>query len=244
MFAINFLDLTSELERQQKIEQQQKDIEQALALAEESNRLKSEFIGKISHELHTPLNGILGLSEILLNSQLSTEQTEYIEKIHSSGNGLLGLVSNILEFTKHETDHPLQPETIQPVKILKTLRDEFVGAIEIKKLKLVIKKQNDVPDEIELNNSGFLNVVRCLVDNAIKFTKEGTITVSLQIKEVAQQKNLILEVLDTGIGIELSQQKDIFETFKQIDGSIRREHGGLGLVSISLATSLSHLRVL
>ena len=229
LFAINFLDLTSELERQKKIEQQQRDIEQALAHAEESSRLKSEFIGNISHELRTPLNGILGLSEILLDSGLSIEQAEYIEKIHSSGKGLLSLVSNILEFTKQETGQRPQPETIQPANILKNLRDEFTAAIEAKQLKLIIKKQKDVPDEIELSNTGFLNIARCLIDNAIKFTHQGVITVSLQIKETQQQKDLILEVSDTGIGIDESQQENIFGAFKQIDGSIQRAHGGLGL---------------
>ncbi len=229
LFAINFLDLTPELERKKKIEQQQKDIEYALADAEESNRLKSEFIGNISHELRTPLNGILGLSEILLDSGLSTEQAEYIEKIHSSGKGLLSLVSNILEFTRHETCNIQLAETIQPNKILKSLRDEFATQIENKKLQLIIKKQKGIPDKIELNNTGFANIARCLLDNAVKFTSKGEITVSLKIEESAQQKDLILEVSDSGIGIAESQQENIFDAFKQIDSSIQRRQGGLGL---------------
>lgn len=238
LFAISFQDLRPEIQQQQKILEQQNKIKQALAKAEESNKLKSEFIGNISHELRTPLNGILGLSEVLLNTELSKEQQQYAESIFVSGKGLLNIVNNILEFTKLGQKNKKQAETIQTIEVLQAIRDEFEPGVKEKELQLVIRKQKDVPEVLDFPDTGFLNMLRCLIDNAIKFTKEGEILIQFSMAD-AEQKKLVVAVTDTGIGIAEEQRNSIFNDFIQADGSIERSHGGLG-IGLTIASNIAN----
>ena len=241
LFAISFIDISADLAQQKKIEEQQETISKALEKAQESNRLKAEFIGNISHELRTPLNGILGLSEVLLNTELSKEQHQYVDSISASGSGLLNMVNNILEFTKLGKQQEKQRETIETVEYLSSIRSEFEDRVQGINLALKIRKQKNVPEILSLEDTGLINLTRCLIDNAIKFTHKGSITIELSYTDIEQQK-LHLSIIDTGIGMSDSQQKNVFNAFTQVDSSIQRSFGGLGIgltIVSNIANSLN-----
>ncbi len=229
LFAISFVDLTDELEKQTQIEVQQQYIEQALQESEKTSQLKSDFIGNISHELRTPLNGILGLSEVLKDSALSAEQYTYVENIYTSGKKLLNIVDNILQFSRYENERTLEPETVNTRDILAKIRDEYSTVAEQKNIQFKIRKQKTVSDELSFVDSGFYKLVQVLVDNAVKFTDKGEVVLSLSLTEENQSSLLIVTVADTGIGIAEENLDRLFTPFSQADTSIKRAHGGLGL---------------
>ncbi|MBF0160643.1 MAG: response regulator [Magnetococcales bacterium] len=197
-----------------------------LELAESANRSKSYFLASMSHEIRTPIHVITGLGSLLAESELSNQQREYVEIINRAGNGLLALVNDILDLSKIEAGQ-FELENA-PFNV----RDLLNGSISIlslpardKGLQIVCLVDDDVPDEMIGDADRLRQIFLNLINNAIKFTKTGNITIHVTYRD----NNLHAAVVDTGKGIPKNKQEIIFSPYMQSDSFVRRQHGGTGL---------------
>lgn len=216
---------------------------QIQAKAEElalSTKYKSEFLANMSHELRTPLNSVLLLSRLLSENHernLTQEQVEYANVIQTSGKGLLTLIDEILDLTKIEAGKmELEVGEVKLEGLNNELRSLFAPIAKEKGIAFIVETDKDVPPAIETDKLRLEQILRNLISNALKFTKKGSVTLSLQ-KEAGM---LLFGVKDTGIGIPKEKQQIIFEAFQQADGSTRRQFGGTGL-GLSISRELAKL---
>jgi signal transduction histidine kinase len=218
---------------------QTEELKAAKQAAEAASRAKSEFLANISHELRTPMNGIIGITEIVLDSELSAEQRENLCTVKSSADSLLSLIGNILDFSEIESGKP------GPDRSEYSLRDCVDEAIKAmsphareKGLKLIERTRHDVPDLLVGDHSHLRQIIGHLVDNAIKFAERGEIVIEIGIEMLLKDGILLhCSVADTGIGIPPEKQRSIFDVFSQADGSLTRNHGGVGL-GLTIASRL------
>ncbi|HBZ55503.1 MAG TPA: hypothetical protein DEO88_08860, partial [Syntrophobacteraceae bacterium] len=214
---INLVDITSLVE--------------ARIRAELASRTKSEFIANMSHEVRTPMHAIIGLSQVLGEGALSTEQRECVQMIQASADHLLNIINAVLDFSKIEAGK-LELEKV-PFKIERTIQN-VLGTAAVraqgKNLTFVSQVAPDVPIELVGDPVRLQQVLFNLMDNAIKFTHEGHIGVTIGIQEMNSESALLkFSVADTGIGIPRDMVNVIFESFTQVDSSITRRFGGTGL---------------
>ncbi|WP_299051694.1 ATP-binding protein [uncultured Nocardioides sp.] len=199
--------------------------------AEEASRQKSEFLATMSHEIRTPLNGVIGLNDLLRTTTLDEHQDRLVSGVGASGRALLGLVDDILDFSKIEAGQLLL-ETID-VDLRAVLDDVVAMTAETaraRRVEVVWHCDRDVPALVRSDRVRLTQVVSNLVSNAVKFTEDGEVVVSLRaVGPTGPTVPLLLEVSDTGVGIDPSRVRSIFEPFIQADATTTREYGGTGL---------------
>jgi signal transduction histidine kinase/DNA-binding response OmpR family regulator len=232
--------LTEDLDR--KVRERTVELVAATHVAEEANQAKSEFLANMSHEIRTPLNGIIGMTELALDTTLSFEQREYLTMVKSSADALLSILNDILDFSK------IEMRKLELEQIPFSIRDHLAEVLrplalraEQKDLEVVCHVLPDVAN-VAVGDPGRLRQVLVnLVGNAIKFTDRGQILVQVEtISKTADTMELHFFVSDSGIGVPSEKQKAIFEPFKQADGSTTRRFGGTGL-GLAISSTLVEL---
>ncbi|SDM37863.1 Signal transduction histidine kinase [Geoalkalibacter ferrihydriticus] len=210
--------------------------------AEAANRAKSTFLANLSHELRTPMVGVLGMSDLLLSSPLDERQKQLTETVRGSGEALLGILDDLLDIAKIEAGRlTLVSSAFDPHQII----EDAVRLLEVtsrnKGLRLGCHIDPGVPHHLLGDGGRLRQIIINLVGNAVKFTPAGAVQVEMRPLNIASETALLrLEVQDTGIGIEKEVQEKIFEAFAQGDNSTSRQYGGSGL-GLAIVRELVHL---
>lgn len=202
----------------------------AKRIADENSRLKSEFLATMSHELRTPMNAIEGFTGIILKRMAGTDYNEktarYLEKIKSNSKRLLGLINDFLDLSRIESGrYELAYLPIAPHTLAQQWRETLSVLADNKGLTFDVDVDPELPVTIYGDEESLSKIVINLVGNAIKFTEQGLVKLSLQ----KHDQVMVLQVSDTGMGIPPHAREYIFEEFRQVDQSSKRQHGGTGL---------------
>lgn len=205
--------------------------------AKDANRSKSEFLANMSHEIRTPMNGVLGMTEVLKLTELSDKQKDYAGMIYKSASNLMVILNDILDFSKIESGKlELNPISFDLREMAEEIILLMATTAKAAKVEFIVDYAENLPNVLIGDEVRIRQILTNLISNAIKFTKNGHILLSLEGTQLESNVELTIKVEDTGIGISEENLKKIFETFTQAEGSTTRQYGGTGLgLTISLA---------
>lgn len=220
-------------------QRQTEELKQLTAEANQANIAKSDFLAVISHELRTPLTGIMGLADLLRLSNLDEEQTGRLDELSGSAETLMLLLNEVLDFSKIEAGHlDLEKMPFSLTDTMSSVHGLFATSASAKGVTLDIDLSDIEHDAVVGDQTRIRQVVSNIVNNAVKFTKKGSVIISVSQGETEDGDSLTcIEVRDTGVGIPAARLETIFKPFSQADGTITRKFGGTGL-GLSIAKSL------
>jgi two-component system, sensor histidine kinase len=211
----------------------EKAILRAKEQAEAANNAKGEFLANMSHEVRTPLNGVLGMLQILQKSQLNEEQRECLEVALNSGRSLIRIIGDILDLSKIESGKmDIKEERVEIEEIIHSIQDTFINEAKLKDIAVQCRIDSALPVFVKGDSGRLRQILFNLVGNAVKFTKQGQVGIRAFHENMGTNSDcfdLCFEVFDTGIGIPEDKINVIFEPFTQVDGSYTRKYGGTGL---------------
>jgi len=220
---------TEELQAQSdELQEQNIELDVQKREVEEANRLKSEFLSNMSHELRTPLNSIMALSRTLImqaKDKISSEENKYLEIIERNGKNLLNLINDILDLSKIEAGKlEITLQTFSINSIIQNIKENLSSIAEEKEIKIYLDLADNLP-KIESDPEKVYQILQNVIGNAVKFTQKGSVTISTDVDE----NQMVVKVIDTGIGISQEELPYVFEEFRQADGSTSRQFEGTGL---------------
>lgn len=236
-------DITAQAELEENLRRARRDSEQARVAAESASHAKTAFVASMSHEIRTPLNGVLGHLELLSRSSLSPAQRERLDRIRLSADALLGIISDVLDFSRIEAGQlDIDPMPFELRPLIEQAALLFAPAAQRKGVKLYFSIDPALADGYVSDVHRLRQILNNLLGNAVKFTESGRIIVRVSAGEPTGEAPtwLRFQVVDSGIGMSEQQVAELFQPFTQADASISRRFGGSGL-GLALCQQLSHL---
>ncbi len=221
---------TINAELEQRILQRTEELESALSLANEGNRAQTEFIAMMSHEVRTPLNGIIGFSELLKTYDFDKDIKDIVYMLHDSSQDLLSLLNEVLDFSKLEANKvELEMRPFDLEQFMQSIMETFRPLADKNDLTLKLELNQQTGRHYLGDSMRLRQVLNNLINNAIKFTPQGQVTVVVDSEAIGSEVILSFHVIDTGIGIDNDALESLFSPFTQADSSITRQYGGTGL---------------
>ena len=244
-----YSDITERKQAERKLAETNRQLEKAIEKTNEmameadmANQAKSEFLANMSHEIRTPMNAVLGFGDMLLDTSLNEEQTDYVGTIRRSGESLLSLINDILDFSKIEAGQlDFEEIDFDPELLAYDVCQLIRPRIGSKSIEVLCRIGDNLPSMVRGDPTRYRQVLINLMGNAPKFTESGEIALTLDVDDEEQDRiKLHARIRDTGIGIPKDKLSAIFEPFKQADGSTTRKYGGTGL-GLSICKKISDL---
>jgi two-component system sensor histidine kinase/response regulator len=216
---------------------QEEELRRARDVAEEATRLKSDFLANMSHEIRTPMNAIIGLSHLALRGEMPARQRDYIQKVHASGQHLLGIINDILDFSKIEAGKlAIEEEEFSLDKLMRQVIALVGDKAAAKGLQLKLDVGDDVPKRLRGDSLRLRQILINYANNAVKYTERGEVGIHVRLRDLGDKGEagenavrLHFAVTDTGIGLTGEQVARLFQSFSQADSSTTRRYGGTGL---------------
>jgi len=226
-----FRDLREQRAVMEEMQRAEMKLREAKELAEDSARIKSEFLANMSHEIRTPMNGIIGITNLALKNETTDRQREYLLKIEQSAKSLLRIIGDILDFSKIEAGRlEIEKAEFSLRSFIDDIHNIQAFFAQAKGIDLIINMSDEVDFNVIGDSLRLQQVMLNILSNAIKFTHEGHIAISVDVAErIGDKVKLLFSIKDTGIGMTSEQASRVFDAFNQADSSTTRKYGGTGL---------------